>query len=53
MEENQTQDLTRFGKFAYVLGTRKRDFFIDSIINTIASISIEEDSAPLFIPKEP
>ena len=41
MEENQTQDLTRFGKFAYVLRARKRDFFIDSIINTIASIHMK------------
>ena len=38
MKENQTQDLTRFGKFAYVLGVRKRDFFIDSIIKTISCI---------------
>ena len=53
MEENQTQDLTRFDKFVYVLGARKRDFFIDSIINTIASITLEEDSASLFMPKEP
>jgi len=44
MEENQTQELTRFDKFAYVLGVRKRDFCIDSIINTIASITYEEDS---------
>ena len=41
MEENQTQDLTMFNKFAYVLGVRKRDFFIDSIINTIASIHMK------------
>ena len=36
----------RFGKFAYVLGVRKREFFIDSIINTIMH-TYEEDSAPL------
>ena len=53
MEENQTQDLTRFGKFAYVLGAKKRDFFIDSIINTIASLTYEEDSFLYLYPRNP
>ena len=53
MEENQTQELTRFDKFAYVLGVRKRDFFIDSIINTIASITYEEDSFLYLYPRNP
>ena len=51
-EEYKTQDLTRFGKFAYVLRARKREFFIDSIINTNIMHTYEEDSAPLFIAKE-
>ena len=53
MEKIQTHDLTRFGKFAYVLGVRKRDFFIDSIINTIASIPMKR-TLPLYIyPRNP
>ena len=53
MEENQTQDLTRFDKFAYVLRARKRDFFINSIINTIASIHMKK-TMPLYLyPRNP
>ena len=53
MKENQTQDVTRFGKFVYVLGARKRDFFIDSIINTIASIHMKR-TMPLYLyPRNP
>ena len=43
----------KFGKFTYVLGIRKRDFFIDLIINIIASITYEEDSASLIYPRKP
>ena len=53
MEENQTQELRRFGKFSYVLGARKRDFFIDSIINTIASLTYEENSFLYLYPRNP
>jgi len=46
---------TRFNEvrqFAYVLGARKRECFIDSITNTISCSTYEEDSASLFIAKE-
>jgi len=47
---------TRFNEvqqIAYVLGARKRDFFIDSIINTIASIHMKR-TLPLYLyPRNP
>ena len=51
----RTKKNTRFNEvrqIAYVLGARKREFFIDSIINYNFMHTLEEDSTPLFIAKK-
>ena len=53
MEEKSNTRFNEVRRIAYVLGARKRDFFIDLIINTIASITLEEDSTLYLYPRNP
>ena len=51
-EETKNTRFNEVRQIAYVLRARKREFFIDSIINYNIMHTLEEDSAPLFIAKK-